>query len=147
MPFLDRLGGPGMHGFFAAPDQVSELASCRVDVGAGPSRVAIENYISHGGEHSLRSVREALDSQLLKAALITVANPWQMVDVHASVDSTNLEALRDPVRGGSWWPIIRARVVVGWRASGWHRQVRRSPRPRSFRCWLAVLRTWAGCHC
>src|SRR5665811_1396608 len=96
MPFLDRLGGPGMHGFFAAPDQVSELASCRVDVGAGPSRVAIENYISHGGEHSLRSVREALDSQLLKAALITVANPWQMVDVHASIDSTNLEALRDP---------------------------------------------------
>gem|GEM_PF-138207 len=67
-----------------------------MDVGAGPSRVAIENYISHGGEHSLRSVREALDSQLLKAALITVANPWQMVDVHASVDSTNLEALRDP---------------------------------------------------
>jgi len=32
----------------------------------------------------------------VKAALITAANPWQVVDVHACVDSTNLEALRDP---------------------------------------------------
>jgi len=32
----------------------------------------------------------------VKAALITPQNPWQMVDVRASLDSTNLEALRDP---------------------------------------------------
>jgi BirA family biotin operon repressor/biotin-[acetyl-CoA-carboxylase] ligase len=32
----------------------------------------------------------------VKAALITAATPWQVVDVHASLDSTNLEALRDP---------------------------------------------------
>jgi len=32
----------------------------------------------------------------VKAVLITPQNPWQMVDVRASLDSTNLEALRDP---------------------------------------------------
>jgi BirA family biotin operon repressor/biotin-[acetyl-CoA-carboxylase] ligase len=32
----------------------------------------------------------------VKAALITPQNPWQMVDVHASLDSTNLEVLRSP---------------------------------------------------
>jgi BirA family biotin operon repressor/biotin-[acetyl-CoA-carboxylase] ligase len=41
-------------------------------------------------------VRAILDSQSVKAALITSQNPWQMVDVHASLDSTNLEALRAP---------------------------------------------------
>jgi len=41
-------------------------------------------------------VRTILDSQLVKAALITSQDPWQMVDVHASLDSTNLEALRAP---------------------------------------------------
>jgi BirA family transcriptional regulator, biotin operon repressor / biotin---[acetyl-CoA-carboxylase] ligase len=41
-------------------------------------------------------MRETLESQSVKAALITSPSPWQMVDVHASIDSTNLEALRDP---------------------------------------------------
>ena len=32
----------------------------------------------------------------MEAALITPHSPWQVVDVHASLDSTNLEALRAP---------------------------------------------------
>jgi len=32
----------------------------------------------------------------VKSALITPQNPWRTVDVHASIDSTNLEALRAP---------------------------------------------------
>jgi BirA family transcriptional regulator, biotin operon repressor / biotin---[acetyl-CoA-carboxylase] ligase len=32
----------------------------------------------------------------VKSALITPQNPWRAVDVHASIDSTNLEALRAP---------------------------------------------------
>lgn len=42
-------------------------------------------------------MREPLDPQYVKAALITPANPWQTVDVYPSIDSTNLEALRDPL--------------------------------------------------
>jgi BirA family transcriptional regulator, biotin operon repressor / biotin---[acetyl-CoA-carboxylase] ligase len=56
----------------------------------------------------------------VKAALITVPNPWQMVDVHASIDSTNLEALRDP---HSWRVVVadyqsagRGRLARQWRA-------------------------------
>jgi len=41
-------------------------------------------------------VRQPLESQYVKAALTRPPNPWQEVDVHASLDSTNLEALRDP---------------------------------------------------
>ncbi len=32
----------------------------------------------------------------MKSALITPQKPWRMVDVHTSIDSTNLEALRAP---------------------------------------------------
>jgi BirA family biotin operon repressor/biotin-[acetyl-CoA-carboxylase] ligase len=109
-----------MHSGVIAPDKVSELAGRRVDIGAGHARVAIENYISHGGEHSLRFVREVLDSQSVKAALVTSSTPWQMVDVHVSVDSTNLEALRDPV---PWRVVVadyqssgRGRLARQWRA-------------------------------
>jgi BirA family biotin operon repressor/biotin-[acetyl-CoA-carboxylase] ligase len=56
----------------------------------------------------------------VKAALITLPNPWQMVDVHASIDSTNLEALRDP---RSWRVVVadfqsagRGRLARRWRA-------------------------------
>lgn len=41
-------------------------------------------------------MREPLESQSVKAALITPPNPWQEVDVHGSLDSTNGEALRAP---------------------------------------------------
>jgi len=65
-------------------------------------------------------VREALDSQLVKAALITMPSPWQMVDVYASIDSTNLEALRDP---RPWRVVVadyqsagRGRLARQWRA-------------------------------
>jgi len=65
-------------------------------------------------------VQVALNSQSVKAALITVPNPWQMVDVHASIDSTNLEALRDP---RSWRVVVadfqsagRGRLARQWRA-------------------------------
>lgn len=65
-------------------------------------------------------MREALDSQSVKEALITVPNPWQMVDVHVSVDSTNLEALRDP---RPWRVVVadhqsagRGRLARQWRA-------------------------------
>jgi len=65
-------------------------------------------------------VREALDSQLVKAALITAPNPWQMVDVYASIDSTNLEALRGP---RPWRVVVadyqsagRGRLARQWRA-------------------------------
>jgi BirA family biotin operon repressor/biotin-[acetyl-CoA-carboxylase] ligase len=56
----------------------------------------------------------------VKAALITLPNPWQIVDVHASIDSTNLEALRDP---RSWRVVVadfqsagRGRLARQWRA-------------------------------
>jgi BirA family biotin operon repressor/biotin-[acetyl-CoA-carboxylase] ligase len=41
-------------------------------------------------------VRAVLDAQSVKSALVTPPSPWQQVDVHASLDSTNLEALRAP---------------------------------------------------
>lgn len=63
---------------------------------------------------------DALDSQSVKAALITPPNPWQIVDVHASVDSTNLEALRDPL---PWRVVVadyqsagRGRLARSWQA-------------------------------
>jgi len=49
-------------------------------------------------------MRKNLDSQSVKAALITPLSPWQTVDVHASLDSTNLEALRTPTP----WRVIVA---------------------------------------
>jgi BirA family transcriptional regulator, biotin operon repressor / biotin---[acetyl-CoA-carboxylase] ligase len=56
----------------------------------------------------------------VKAALITQANPWQVVDVHASLDSTNLEALRDPL---PWRVVVadfqsagRGRLARQWQA-------------------------------
>ena len=65
-------------------------------------------------------MREALDSQLVKAALITAPNPWQMVDIYASIDSTNLEALRGP---RPWRVVVadyqsagRGRLARQWRA-------------------------------
>jgi len=65
-------------------------------------------------------MRDALDSQYVKAALITVPNPWQMVEVHASIDSTNLEALRAPL---SWRVVVadfqsagRGRLARQWQA-------------------------------
>ena len=65
-------------------------------------------------------MREALDSQSVKAALITPQDPWQIVDVHASIDSTNLEALRDP---RPWRVVVadyqssgRGRLARNWQA-------------------------------
>jgi BirA family transcriptional regulator, biotin operon repressor / biotin---[acetyl-CoA-carboxylase] ligase len=65
-------------------------------------------------------VREPLDSQSVKAALITPASPWREVEVHASVDSTNLGALRDP---RPWRVVVadfqsagRGRLARQWRA-------------------------------
>jgi BirA family biotin operon repressor/biotin-[acetyl-CoA-carboxylase] ligase len=56
----------------------------------------------------------------VKAALITPANPWQIVDVRASLDSTNLEALRSPQQ----WRVVvadhqsagRGRMARQWQA-------------------------------
>ncbi|MBE3076568.1 MAG: biotin--[acetyl-CoA-carboxylase] ligase [Actinobacteria bacterium] len=65
-------------------------------------------------------MRETLESQSVKAALITAPNPWQMVDVYASIDSTNLEALREP---RPWRVVVadyqsagRGRLARRWRA-------------------------------
>jgi BirA family biotin operon repressor/biotin-[acetyl-CoA-carboxylase] ligase len=65
-------------------------------------------------------VRAILDSQWVKAALIAPQNPWQMVDVHASLDSTNLEALRAP---HPWRVVVadhqsagRGRMLRRWQA-------------------------------
>ena len=63
---------------------------------------------------------EALNSQSVKAALITAPSPWQMIDVRESVDSTNLEALRAPRK----WRVVmadfqsagRGRLARQWRA-------------------------------
>jgi BirA family transcriptional regulator, biotin operon repressor / biotin---[acetyl-CoA-carboxylase] ligase len=56
----------------------------------------------------------------MKAALVTVPNPWQGVQVHASIDSTNLEALRDP---HPWTVVVadyqsagRGRLARQWQA-------------------------------
>lgn len=61
-----------------------------------------------------------LDSHSVKASLITQANPWQVVDVHASLDSTNMEALRDPL---PWRVVVadfqsagRGRLARQWQA-------------------------------
>jgi BirA family transcriptional regulator, biotin operon repressor / biotin---[acetyl-CoA-carboxylase] ligase len=62
-------------------------------------------------------MREAFDSHYVKAALITVPNPWQVVDVHVSIDSTNLEALRDPRP----WRV----VVADYQSAGRGRLTRR----------------------
>jgi BirA family biotin operon repressor/biotin-[acetyl-CoA-carboxylase] ligase len=65
-------------------------------------------------------VRAILDSQWVNAALIAPQNPWQMVDVHASLDSTNLEALRAP---HPWRVVVadhqsagRGRMLRRWQA-------------------------------
>lgn len=65
-------------------------------------------------------MRAILDSQWVKAALIAPQNPWQMVDVHASLDSTNLEALRAP---HPWRVVVadhqsagRGRMLRRWQA-------------------------------
>jgi BirA family biotin operon repressor/biotin-[acetyl-CoA-carboxylase] ligase len=56
----------------------------------------------------------------VKAALITQASPWKVVDVQASLDSTNLEALRDPL---PWRVVVadfqsagRGRLARQWQA-------------------------------
>ena len=41
-------------------------------------------------------MRQPLESQYVKAALTKAPNPWSEVDVHASLDSTNREAIRAP---------------------------------------------------
>ena len=41
-------------------------------------------------------MRQPLESQSLKTALTYPPHPWQEVDVHGSLDSTNMEALRRP---------------------------------------------------
>jgi len=65
-------------------------------------------------------VREPLDSQSVKEALTTVPQPWQVVDVLVTVDSTNLEAMRAPV---SWRVVVadhqsegRGRLARQWQA-------------------------------
>lgn len=65
-------------------------------------------------------MHDALDSQSVKAALITLSNPWRSVDVLESIDSTNLEALRDP---RAWRVVVsdyqsagRGRLARQWRA-------------------------------
>jgi BirA family biotin operon repressor/biotin-[acetyl-CoA-carboxylase] ligase len=63
---------------------------------------------------------DVIDSQYVKAGLITAPNPWQMIDVRASVDSTNAEALRDPQ---PWRVVVadfqsagRGRMARQWQA-------------------------------
>jgi BirA family transcriptional regulator, biotin operon repressor / biotin---[acetyl-CoA-carboxylase] ligase len=65
-------------------------------------------------------MREAFDSQYVKEGLITLPNPWQMVDVRDSIDSTNAEALRDPQ---PWRVVVadfqsagRGRMARQWQA-------------------------------
>jgi BirA family biotin operon repressor/biotin-[acetyl-CoA-carboxylase] ligase len=56
----------------------------------------------------------------VKEALITPPSPWQFADVYESIDSTNLEALRDPRR----WRVVvadyqsagRGRLARQWQA-------------------------------
>ena len=57
----------------------------------------------------------------MKSALVTAQNPWQIVDVHESLDSTNLEALRGPRP----WRV----VVAGHQSAGRGRMLRRWEAP------------------
>lgn len=65
-------------------------------------------------------MRETFDSHSVKAALITPSTPWQMVDVYASIDSTNLEALRHPLPGrvvvADFQSAGRGRLARQWQA-------------------------------
>lgn len=65
-------------------------------------------------------MRDALDSQSVKAALTTAPTPWRVVDVYQRIDSTNLEARRDPV---AWRVVVadyqsagRGRLARQWQA-------------------------------
>jgi BirA family biotin operon repressor/biotin-[acetyl-CoA-carboxylase] ligase len=65
-------------------------------------------------------VRATFDSELVMTALVTSRNPWQSVEVHESLDSTNLEALRSP---DPWRVVVadyqsagRGRMLRQWQA-------------------------------
>lgn len=65
-------------------------------------------------------MRDPLDLQALRAALVVPSSPWKTVDFYESVDSTNLEALRDP---RPWRVVVadyqgagRGRLARQWQA-------------------------------
>ena len=102
---------------------------CGAGVGGGSS-------IGHGGQPSLVVVREPLDVQALREALLTPGSPWRSVDGHATLDSTNLEAARRP----DPWRV----VVADHQSAGRGRMARQWEAPPAASVAVSVVLPMAG---
>ncbi len=81
-------------------------------------------------------MREPLDVQALREALLTPGSPWRSVDGHATLDSTNLEAARRP----DPWRV----VVADHQSAGRGRMARQWEAPPAASVAVSVVLPMAG---
>lgn len=81
-------------------------------------------------------MREPLDLQALREALLTPGSPWRSVDGHATLDSTNLEAARRP----DPWRV----VVADHQSAGRGRMARQWEAPPAASIAVSVVLPMAG---